>query len=190
MHLSLLFLLSILEYSLGTTTTTAPLINSTDWTENGTDLSDLSDLSELAVPLNSSDSLIDSGEYVLLNDYEYYEASDDLVNASYVTDINYLVAEPSDCAGHSLLGKLSSIHAENQHLPLHKHVPHLNHTMRVIDHLVNLTSTLISVEFTQQQIGAIMEFFYTANVSDRCFLALVQVAKGIFEQRIWALKCE
>lgn len=127
----------------------------------------------------------------LEDEYDYYD-DDALRNSSSLSNIteeysSSLSTSSFECS--SISSTLREVHQQNRHLPLRKHVSHLNDTMQVVDHLSDLANSLIALEFDAEQVAYIFELFYSANVSNQCFLSLAQVGKGILERRIWALKC-
>lgn len=130
----------------------------------------------------------------LEDEYDYYDGVVGSNSSSNMTDdvFDYsssdLSSTSTSCS--SITSTLRAVHLENRHLPLRKQVPHLNDTMKVIDYLSNLTTSLIAVEFDTEQISYLFELFYSANVSNQCFLSLAQVGKGILDHQVWALKCK
>lgn len=124
------------------------------------------------------------------DEYDYYDGDGSNSSSTIGDDYSSSELSPSTSECSSITSTLRAVHLENRHLPLRKQVPHLNDTMKVIDYLSNLTNALIAVELNAEEISYIFELFYSANVSNQCFLSLAQVGKGILEHQIWALKCK
>lgn len=85
---------------------------------------------------------------------------------------------------------LRGVHGENRKLPIVKQVPDLNHTMLIVDHLANLTATLLNIQLNKQQLAIMFELFYEIQVSDQCLVSLARLVRAISQRQIWALKCK
>src|SRR5690625_2547816 len=97
---------------------------------------------------------------------------------------------PVDCQHQSMFSQLASWHRQNRGRPVVKQVSHLNETMQVLEHLANLTQSLVRMQIDRRQVSSLLELFYEANVSDQCLIGLALLLRALVDKQLWALKCK
>ena len=93
-----------------------------------------------------------------------------------------------DCPKETFLDRARKLHEEGRHLPLTKHVKHINETFALLQNVKNVFRTLFGISDREKH--KIIEFLSEIDfrASTECMNSMVKVFQAIQNTELWALK--